>query len=135
MVKRAFKNLDERDYSTASERYRGLADQIVFEDRRSGGVNFGTLDGPTLRKMLLLGDDVDGTRTRYVFEEVVAVRGDRSVLARIDSHYGDGSAIGTLTCFRVTSDFAEVERIVWFDNDDVDAAVVLLAEWHAEIGD
>lgn len=75
-----------------------VTDDFTFEDRRSGGVNFGAIDGSGARSYMTSMWDVGGRRPQMSLQEVVAVRGDRlaAVVEIID--YGDGNGIEGLVC-------------------------------------
>ncbi len=66
-------------------------------------------------------------------QEVLAVRGDHLMLARIVDRYGDGSVREFLGVSYFAGDPLQERLAVMFDPDDLDAATAELDRLHAEI--
>lgn len=65
--------------------------------------------------------------------EVVAVRGDRLVLARFRVGYREGFETGVLSVTQFDEAVEKQQKMVRFDLDDLDAALAELDRLHAEV--
>lgn len=84
-----------------------------------------------LGNLLLWFDLSDGKPILTV--EVVAVRGDRLVLARMCIGYRDGDGTGVLSITQFDETVEKTQSAVRFDLDDLDAALAEIDKLHAEI--
>jgi hypothetical protein len=109
----------------------GFTDDYVREDRRKlvGISSSGARE--MLENALLWFDLGDGKPILTV--EVVAVRGDRLVLARLHVGYRDGDATGVLSVTQFDEAVEKTQRAVRFDPDDLDAALAELDKLHTEL--
>lgn len=113
----------------------GVTDDFTLEDRRSGGVNFGTIDASAWDDFLSSTWDVGAGQPRYSMPEIVAVRGQRCAAIVMLIEFDDDSQLGFLNCLRVDRALRRGERMVTFDLDDRAAAIAELDRMHAEIDD
>jgi len=107
------------------------SDDVTFDDRRSGGVNFGKVESSDWLPFIASIWEVGTGRPHFSIPEIVAVRGWRCAAAVWAYDYGDDWADAEIICIRLTPE-RMIDRCVAFDVDDVDAAVAQLDRWHAE---
>ncbi len=108
----------------------------VFVDRRTGGMNYGTIEGVSgIRDWLASTWDVGSGRPRWSMPDVVDVRGERCAAVVFVLDYGNDMFIDGIFCLRLDRDLQRALRAVQFDVDAVGDAVALLDDWHAEIDD
>jgi hypothetical protein len=101
------------------------ADEFFYADRRTGGVNFGTLDHSGLEAMLASAWDVGVGRPHFSIRDVVAIRDDLCALVVFSIAYEDGSR-SELLHLQQLDRASRLRRIVQFDLDDVEAAAAEL---------
>ncbi len=108
------------------------SEDVTFDDRRSGGVNFGTVESSEWLAFVASIWDVGTGRPHFSIPEVVAVRGQRCAAAVWAYDYGDDWADAEILCIRLTRS-GMIDRAVAFDVDDPDAAIAELDQWLAGI--
>lgn len=108
---------------------------FTYEDRRSGGFNFGRLGAPDMDAYSASAWDLTRGRIHQSIAEVIAVRGQRSAGFVEVVDYGEDTLVEVITCCRLDSDLRRIERLVILDVDDRDAAIAELDRMHAEIDD
>ena len=64
--------------------------------------------------------------------ELVATRGDRLSLSRVVDRYSDGSERAVLNVAKWNPTVTQMERVVRFDPEDLEAALSELDELHGE---
>ena len=106
---------------------------FTYEDRRSGGMNFGHLDATGFWAYLGSMWDVGGRRPQMSMHEVVAVRDDRLAAVREVIDYGNDADVEGIVCFCLDPDLKRMQRAVIHDPSDADAAIRELDRMHAEI--
>jgi hypothetical protein len=113
-----------------------LTQDFTFEDRRTGGMNFGTIEGvEAYATFVETYWGVGSGRPQSSLLEVVALRGERCAASVQERHYGHGYSVDFIDCVRLSPNLRQLQRRVHFDPDSRDDAIALLDEWHAEIGD
>ena len=111
-----------------------VTDDFIAIDRRSG-INFGQLDGPGWLAFLALIPDIGSGRADWSMPEVIAVRGERSAAVSYINDYGDDRRTEAIASFRLDASLVALERIVYFDLADREAAIAELDRLQAEIDD
>jgi hypothetical protein len=111
-----------------------FTDDFVFEDRRTGGISMGRLDGPGFAQVVSHNWGLGEQRPQYSIVEVVAVRGQRSAAAIERTDYGNW-ATEYVSCTQLDPTLTLQHRYIIFDVDDRDAAIAELDRLHAEIDD
>jgi hypothetical protein len=112
-----------------------FADGYVFDDRRTGGVNYGQLDATAqfrgLEQFWLLG-----SQPHFSIVEVIAVRGERCAAYVEKVAYVEADMfMETIMVMKLDPALERSQRWVVFDPDDRDAAIAELDRMHAEIDD
>ena len=112
-----------------------VTDDFTFEDRRSGGMNFGHGDASGAWLYMASMWDVGSGRPQMSMSEVVAVRGDRlaAVVEVID--YGHDNFTEGLVCYRLDPGLKRLQRAIVQDPSEVDAAISELDRMHNELDD
>lgn len=108
------------------------SEDVTFDDRRTGGVNFGTVESSEWLEFIASIWGVGTGRPHFSIPEVVAVRGQRCAAVIWAYDYGDDWADAEILCIRLTR-LGMIDRVVAFDVDDADAAIAELDQWHAGI--
>lgn len=100
---------------------------FVYEDRVTGGFNFGRLDAEgyrdLARSMWLVGQE--GPKYRIV--EVLVVRGDLICLVRAEGGHGSFVREGRWV-MELAASRSVMRRFIEFDSDDLDAALAEVEE-------
>lgn len=112
-----------------------ITGDFKYEDRRSGGFNFGRLDASDMDAYSASAWDLTNGRLHQSIAEVIAVRGQRSAAFVEVVDYGEDALVEVITCCRLNPDLRRLERLVILDVDDRDAAIDELDLMHAEIDD
>lgn len=110
-----------------------ITHDFVFQDHRSGGANYGRIDGEDFEAFFLSGWDVTPGRLRLSVGRVVAVLGDRLAAYVEVVEYCDVETIEVLVCICLDPGLRRLRRMVVFDVGDVDAAIAELDRLQAEI--
>ncbi len=109
-----------------------FADGYVFDDRRTGGVNYGQLDATAqfrgLEQFWLLG-----SQPHFSIVEVIAVRGERCAAYIEKVAYVEADMFMETIMVMKSDPALERSQTVVFDVDDRDAAIAELDRMHAEI--
>ena len=108
------------------------SDDITFDDRRSGGANFGLIESSNWLEFVTSIWSVGTGHPHFTVPDVVAVRGQRCAAVIWAYDYGDGWADAQILCIRLNPGRL-IDRAVAFAVDDVVAAIAELDRWHAEI--
>jgi hypothetical protein len=112
-----------------------ITGDFTYEDRRSGGINFGRLDASDMDAYSASAWDLTDGPLHQSIAEVIAVRGQRSVAFVEVVDYGEDTLVEVITCCRLDSDLRRIECLVILDVNDRDAAIAELDRMHAEIDD
>lgn len=112
-----------------------MTDDFTYEDRRSGGMNFGHLDASGAGAYLASMWDVGGGRPQMSMPEVIAVRNDRLAAVVEIIEYGDGYHIEGIMCYCLDPGLKRLQRAVVLDVKEVDAATSELDRLYAELAD
>jgi len=109
-----------------------VSSDFVYSARNSLGVNFGPSEWP-----VFLGSiwHVGAGRPKFSEPQVTAVRGQRCAAITASIEYGNDTFTEYLHCIVLDSELQRLQRIVSFNVDAVDAALVELDRLHAEIDD
>lgn len=111
-----------------------VTDDFFYEDRQSGGVNFGRIDAAGFREFVSTAWDVGTGRPRWTVQRVIAIRGQLSAAMNVSLDYGDDMFVDNILLFQLDANHELMHRLMVFDLDDVDAAVAELDRMHAELG-
>jgi hypothetical protein len=113
-----------------------VAEDFVFEDRRSGGISFGRTEGRAdFERLAATVWDAGSGRPVFSMRDIIAVRGERCAAYVLSLEYGSGMVSEWLNCVSLNSDRQQLQRTVQLDVDSVDDAIALLDEWHAAFDD
>lgn len=75
----------------------------------------------------------DERAPEFVVDSIVAVRGDRLVLARLRIEFRSGWSSDFLVIVQQNASIDRLQKAIRFDTDDIDAAMTELERLHAEI--
>ena len=106
-----------------------LAKDFVREDRQ-GLIVLPPLDSESYIDAFDAYFEMGDGRPMFTFEEVVAIRGDRLTLCRIRLEYASGERGEKFHILQFDRQDDLIERIVTFDVDDGDAAIIELDHLH-----
>jgi hypothetical protein len=112
-----------------------VTDDFIYNDRRSGGMNFGQIDASGVWAYTASMWDVGDKRPQMSMPEIVAVRGDRLAAVVELIAYGDDVSVEGLVCYRMDPTLRRLQRAVIFDVDEADAAINELDRMHDELTD
>lgn len=111
-----------------------LSGDYEAEDRRTG-LNVGSLDAATFQTSLGAAWDLGSGRPTFSITEIIAVRGDRCVAFSLNQDYGNEMNSPQICVLRFDSGLRSFQRLVVFDPEARDAAIVELDRMHAKIND
>ena len=109
-----------------------LADDFVREDRRRL-IDFATATGEELVAYALSWFDVGDGQPKFSTIGTVAVRGERLALVHWRVGYEDGMGTELLAVGQYDERVQITQRVIAFDLEDINAAIVELDRMHAEI--
>lgn len=110
-----------------------VTDDFTYEDRRSGGMNFGHLDASAAGAYLASMWDVGSGRPQMSMSAVIAARGDRlaAVVEVID--LGEDTYTEGIVCYGLDPELKRLQRVVIQNSGEVDAAINELDRMYAEL--
>jgi hypothetical protein len=101
---------------------------FVYEDRRRGAL-FPIMDAELVKEAFASFWDTGAGRPRFTVPEILAVRGERLVAARLVVDYDIGFVLEAIQMLQLDATVTRVQRAFDFDVDDLDvgeAAVLAL---------
>jgi hypothetical protein len=129
-----FGRMNRLDSALIGDSYPITAD-FEYDDRRTGGLNFGPLDRSSFVEAIKSNWDFGARRPIFSILEVVSVRGERSaaIMERVD--FGNDMYVDFLGVFQLDCALQLQHRYVTFSPDARDEAIAELDRMHAEIDD
>ena len=119
---------------SASERLPEQSDMVtsnfVLDDRRTLGI--GQVERDVAMTYAAAAWDVNPARPRLHVDKLVATRGDRLALAKVDA-VQDGWEDPHLMLWRLRPNLRDLDLAVMLDSGDLDAAIAELDRLHVEI--
>jgi len=106
---------------------------FVYEDRRRGAL-FPVMDAELVAEALASFWDTGAGRPRFTVPEIVAVRGERLVAARLVVEYDNGFVLEAIQMLQLDATATRVQRALDVDVDDVDTVMAELDRLHLESG-
>ena len=108
-----------------------FTDDFVYEDRRLGAL-FPIMDAEVTEEAVASFWDTGAGRPRFTVPEIVAVRGERLVAARLVVDYENGFVLTAIQMLQLDATLTQVQRAFDFDVDDLDAAIAELDRLHRQ---
>ena len=108
-----------------------FTDDFVYEDRRRGAL-FPVMGAGLVAEALGSFWDTGAGRPRFTVPEIVAVRGERLVAARLVVDYDNGFVLEAIQMLELDATVTRVQRAFDFDVDVVDTAIAELDRLHLE---
>ena len=108
-----------------------VTDDWAYEDRRRGP-SFAIVDAETHQRFVQSVWQTGAGRPEFAVTQILAVRGDRFVAARVRLDYGNGMLFESIHVLALDATLSLSQREVDFDLDDVDGAIAELDRLHSE---
>jgi hypothetical protein len=124
--------------AAATERPTGpgpVTEDFYYEDRQSGGVNFGRIDAAGFGRFIASAWDVGVGAPDWSVPEVIALRDESSATMNIVLDYGNDTVVDNIACLVLDTSLRLMRRLIIFDLDDREAAIAELERLHAEFDD
>jgi hypothetical protein len=125
--------LNSLDGARPDDLGRAFSEDFVCEDRKAGGVSFGSMDASEYLAAVRSNWDVGRRSPRFDLHRVIAVRGERLAAIHECLDMDDGALVHGITVSQLNDSLTQWQRIIWFDPEDVGAAIAELDRLHAEI--
>ena len=104
---------------------------FVYEDRRRGAL-FPIMGAELAAELIASIWDTGAGRPRFTVPEILAVRGERLVAARLVVDYDIGFALEAIQMVQLDATVTRVQRGFDFDVDDVDTVIAELDRLHRQ---
>ena len=108
-----------------------FTDDFVYEDRRRGAI-FPVMGAELATEALASIWDTGAGRPRFSVPEILAVRGQRLVAARLVVDYDIGFTLEAIQMLQLDATVTRVQRAFDFDVDDVDTVIAELDRLHSQ---
>jgi len=104
---------------------------FVYEDRRRGAL-FPMMGAELVAEAMASFWDTGAGRPRFTVSEILAVRGERLVAARLVVDYDIGFVLEAIQMLQLDATVTRVQRAFDFDVDDVDTVIAELDRLHRQ---
>ena len=108
-----------------------FTDDFVYEDRRRGAI-FPIMSAELGAEAFASIWDTGAGRPRFTVPQILAVRGERLVAARLVVDYDIGFALEAIQMLQLDATVTRVQRAFDFDVDDVDTVIAELDRLHSQ---